>query len=182
MEKNKWLYIIFIIIYLLIFGSLELIGLRNIEGGSKGEKVVSSLINKIKTIKKEQTTLKIMFEDYQGEYIIIPGTINKSGGDRYEKLKPGKVLLAQYTVEAGVRSITSYWILDEMKNKSNVRYFVSEDKKLEFGLGPVLSLFKGSFYMGVGWNVSTSRQKNQYALFGISISEITTILKGNISK
>jgi hypothetical protein len=57
-----------------------------------------------------------------------------------------------------------------------------EDKKLEIGLGPVLSIFKGVFYIGVGWNFSTSRSKNRYAIFGISIIEVTTFLKNIISK
>jgi hypothetical protein len=56
------------------------------------------------------------------------------------------------------------------------------DKNLEIGLGPVLSFLKGTFYIGVGWNFSTSRNKNQYALFGMSISEITTTLKSLITK
>lgn len=57
-----------------------------------------------------------------------------------------------------------------------------DDKNLEIGLGPVVSVMKGAFYFGVGWNFTTSRSKNQYAFFGMSITEVTTILKSIISK
>lgn len=57
-----------------------------------------------------------------------------------------------------------------------------EDENLEIGMGPVLSIFKGTFYLGIGWNLSTSRKKNRYAFFGISITEIANKIKGLISK
>jgi hypothetical protein len=57
-----------------------------------------------------------------------------------------------------------------------------EDKNLEIGLGPVFSVMKGAFYIGVGWNFTTSRNKNQYAFFGMSIKEVAKKLKGIISK
>lgn len=56
-----------------------------------------------------------------------------------------------------------------------------EDKNLEIGLGTVVSVLKGAFYIGVGWNFTTSRSKNQYAFFGMSITEVTAILKSIIS-
>jgi hypothetical protein len=57
-----------------------------------------------------------------------------------------------------------------------------EDENLEFGLGPVFSIFKGTFYLGVGWNLSTTRSKDRYAYFGISVTEIANLIKGVISK
>lgn len=57
-----------------------------------------------------------------------------------------------------------------------------EDENLEFGLGPVLSIFKGTFYIGIGWNLSTSRSKDRYAYFGISVTEIANLIKGVISR
>jgi hypothetical protein len=57
-----------------------------------------------------------------------------------------------------------------------------KDKNVEIGLGPVVSVLKGALYAGVGWNLSTSKAKDRYAFFGISLTEITTIIKGVISK
>lgn len=57
-----------------------------------------------------------------------------------------------------------------------------QDTNLEIGLGPVMALLKGTIYIGVGWNCTTSRRKNQYAFFGISLTEMTSILKSIISK
>jgi hypothetical protein len=58
----------------------------------------------------------------------------------------------------------------------------NEDENLEFGLGPVFSIFKGTFYLGIGWNLSTSRSKDRYAYFGISVTEIANLIKGVISR
>jgi len=57
-----------------------------------------------------------------------------------------------------------------------------QDTSLEIGLGPVMALLKGTVYIGVGWNCTTSRRKNQYAFFGISLTEVTAILKSIIAK
>jgi hypothetical protein len=58
----------------------------------------------------------------------------------------------------------------------------NEDDNLEFGLGPVFSIMKGTFYIGVGWNLSTTRRSDRYAFFGISVTEIANLIKGVISK
>ncbi len=57
-----------------------------------------------------------------------------------------------------------------------------KDKNMEIGLGPVISVMKGAFYFGVGWNFTTSRSKNQYAFFGISILEISEALRRVITR
>lgn len=82
-----------------------------------------------------------------------------------------------------VRFIGRTWnLLDPRLGVNLTLLDFDDDTNLEIGLGPVFSLMKGAFYMGVGWNFTTSRSKNQYAFFGMSITEVTAMLKGIISK
>lgn len=53
-----------------------------------------------------------------------------------------------------------------------------EDKNMEYGLGPVISILKGGIYIGTGWNLSTKRNKNRYVFFGISITQIAKKIMG----
>ena len=53
-----------------------------------------------------------------------------------------------------------------------------EDKNMEYGLGPELSIFKGGISFGTGWNISTKRTKNRYVFIGISFTQILKKIKG----
>ena len=57
-----------------------------------------------------------------------------------------------------------------------------DDKNIEFGIGWVVSIFKGGIYFGNGWNISTNRRHIRYAFFGISLTAIAEKIKGQFSE
>jgi len=57
-----------------------------------------------------------------------------------------------------------------------------QDRSMEYGLGPVISILGGAIYFGVGWNLTTRRSKNRYTFFGVSLTGIAEKIEGEFKK
>lgn len=56
----------------------------------------------------------------------------------------------------------------------------SGSQKVEFGVGPTVSVLQGGITAGVGWNLSTNFTQKRYFFLGISFVNIANIIKGKL--